>query len=87
MESASEYTKARSHFMETLIHRLRANQPPTNSGITEGALLDKRNQKRRMNSQRIIHFPDKIWKSFYVVLYGRGSNKAAWTNTMPSHRH
>eukprot|EP00959_Pyramimonas_sp_CCMP1952_P034004 713115-Pyramimonas_sp.AAC.1 len=87
MEAASAYTKARSHFVEILMHCLRANQPPTKSSITEGALLDKRNQKHRMNSQRIIHLSDTIWKIFYGVLYGRGDKKEASTNNMPSHWH
>ena len=55
--------------MDILVHCLRANQLPTKSSITEGVLLDKRNQKKKMASQRIIHLSDTIWKSFYAVLY------------------
>eukprot|EP00959_Pyramimonas_sp_CCMP1952_P143251 2999135-Pyramimonas_sp.AAC.1 len=36
MEAASAYTRTRSHFVEILMHCLRANQLPTKSGITEG---------------------------------------------------
>ncbi|CAK0858501.1 unnamed protein product [Prorocentrum cordatum] len=71
-EPPSHYTNAKSHVMDIPIHCLRANQLPTKFSITEGIPLDKRNLKKQMSSQRIIHLSDAIWKSFYAVPYGWG---------------
>eukprot|EP00959_Pyramimonas_sp_CCMP1952_P456311 9472934-Pyramimonas_sp.AAC.1 len=62
-------------------------QLPTKATTTEGIFLDKSNNKEKMQSVRVIHLLDTLWKYMYAVMYSGNKQAKQYDSSFPGWWH